>query len=92
VSAPDLAHLAPVAPYITPPPPPLAQLLREWREYRGLSMQQLADRAGISKQCVFKLEHGVHLPVISTLTAIATALDLTCSITLEPHEDSADVA
>lgn len=70
-----------------PPVPSLAQLLREWREYRGLSMQELADKAGLSKQCIFKIEHGVHVPVVTTLEAIATALDLTCSITFEPVEE-----
>ena len=87
MSDPDLSHLAPVPPYLAPPT--LSQLLRQWREYRGLSMQQLADRAGLSRQCIFKIEHGVHLPVVSTLQAIATALDLTCSITLEPNEGDA---
>ncbi|NDC58313.1 MAG: XRE family transcriptional regulator [Alphaproteobacteria bacterium] len=37
---------------------PLQWFLREWREHRGLTQEQLADRLGTSKGQVSKLETG----------------------------------
>ena len=47
-----------------------------WREYRGLSQQQLVDAASISKPCLSKIESGECTGAPGVLDAIAKALDL----------------
>jgi transcriptional regulator with XRE-family HTH domain len=49
--------------------------LREWRDYRGLSQQQLADLAGLSKPYVSEVERGLKGYTQPTLFALAKALD-----------------
>ena len=49
--------------------------VRAWREHRGLSQQQLADRAGLSRRTVTGLETGArHWPNVATVNALAAAL------------------
>ena len=49
----------------------LATNLRRLRARRGLSLQQLADRAGIAKTTLFKIESGRGNPTLDTLLALA---------------------
>lgn len=51
-----------------------ANPIKVWREYRGLTQQALAARAGISKAYLCQLETGKREGAIKTLHAIATAL------------------
>lgn len=58
----------------------LAQRIREERERAGLSLEQLADRAGISKTYLWELEQdkaGVKKPSADVLVRIAQALNIT---------------
>ncbi|WP_326731637.1 XRE family transcriptional regulator [Streptomyces phaeochromogenes] len=48
--------------------------MRVLREQRGLSLAELARRAGLAKQTLSKLEQGVGNPTVDTLFAIASAL------------------
>jgi DNA-binding XRE family transcriptional regulator len=50
--------------------------LKVWREYRGLTQEALAARAGISKAYVSQIESGKRQGAIKTLQAIARVLDL----------------
>ena len=50
--------------------------IKVWREYRGLSQQQLVDAASISKPCLSKIESGECTGDPDVLDAIAKALDL----------------
>lgn len=50
--------------------------LREWREYRALSISELADACGISRMTVSRLEHGKHAPQARTRRTLAKALQL----------------
>jgi len=52
----------------------LAGSVRRLREGRGLSLQQLADRAGIAKTTLFKIESGRGNPTLDTLLALADCL------------------
>lgn len=47
-----------------------------WREYRGLTQQQLAAQAGISKPYLSQIETGKRQGTVETLGAIARALDI----------------
>jgi DNA-binding XRE family transcriptional regulator len=50
--------------------------IRVWREYRGLTQQQLADQAGISKPYLSQLEAGKRHGGVAVLKRIAQALKL----------------
>jgi DNA-binding XRE family transcriptional regulator len=48
--------------------------LRVWREHRGLTVKQLADRAGISAPFVSQMESGRREGSVETMRRIAAAL------------------
>ncbi len=50
--------------------------IKVWREYRGLTQQQLADKAGISKPYLSQIETGKRTGTTEILSAIAKALDV----------------
>lgn len=58
----------------------LARNLRERRVAKGMSISQLARLAGVSKSTVSALEKGNGNPVIETLWALATALEVPFSV------------
>ena len=51
-------------------------LLRQWREKRGYSVRQLADRAGVSYVTVVKIENGRMSPTVALLEKLATPLEI----------------
>ncbi len=50
--------------------------IRVWREYRGLTQQQVAAEAGISKPYLSQLESGQRKGTTDVLTAVAKALNV----------------
>jgi len=48
--------------------------LREWRRRRGLTQEQLAERAGLSYKFIGEIERGTGNPTIDTLGHLADAL------------------
>lgn len=54
-----------------------------WRDYRGLTQQELADRAGISKPYLSQIESGKRQGTVETLAAIARALDVPLDVITE---------
>jgi DNA-binding XRE family transcriptional regulator len=48
--------------------------LRIWREYRGLTQQQLGDAAGVGKSYISQIEAGRKQPTVAVLQALARAL------------------
>jgi transcriptional regulator with XRE-family HTH domain len=61
-------------------PMSLAKRLRQERERAGLTLEQLADKAGISKTYLWELEHderGTKKPSADLLLRVAEALSLT---------------
>ena len=50
------------------------QLVRKFRQERGLSQKELADAIGVSQQHVAKLESGVHPVCLEMATLISGAL------------------
>jgi DNA-binding XRE family transcriptional regulator/quercetin dioxygenase-like cupin family protein len=49
--------------------------MRELRLQRGLSLQQLAERAGVSAAAIHKIERNGMVPTITTLLKLADAFD-----------------
>ena len=50
--------------------------LRVWREYRGLTIKQLAEKAQVSAPFVSQIESGQREGSVETLRKIADALDV----------------
>ena len=53
----------------------LGPKIRELRQQKGLSLQQLAERSDVSAAAIHKLERGGMVPTIATLMKLATALN-----------------
>ena len=53
----------------------VAKILRREREKRGLSMNRVAELAGLSQQMVSYVERGMRNPTLETLLRIAAAID-----------------
>ena len=53
----------------------LGQRIRDERGRRGLSLEELAARAGVSRSMLSDVERGANLPTVLVLDRIATGLD-----------------
>jgi DNA-binding XRE family transcriptional regulator len=53
-----------------------ASPLKAWREYRQMTLQTLADLAGISKPFVSQIESGKRTGSAATLSRLAKSLDI----------------
>jgi len=54
----------------------VARILRQEREKRGLSMNLVAERAGLSQQMVSYVEREMRNPTLETLLRIAAAIEI----------------
>lgn len=61
--------------------------IKVWREYRGLTQQQLADRIGISKPYLSQLETGKRTGTTEVLSTIADALNVSLEQVAEPKKE-----
>jgi transcriptional regulator with XRE-family HTH domain len=57
----------------------VARLLREERIRRGISMNRLAEKSGLSQAMVSYVERGIRNPTLDTLLRIAGALNVDLS-------------
>ena len=69
----------------------VAQRVREARERQGLRQEDLAAKAGIARPNIARLEKGTHMPTLSTLQKVASALSidmtvLTSSLAASPED------
>lgn len=53
--------------------------IKQWREYRGLTQERLADRVDLSVGAISQLESGLVAYTQPTLEAIASALSCTAA-------------
>ena len=68
---------------------PLPDNLRERRKQLGLTMQQVADQAGLSVGFISQIERGITTPSLSSLVSVARVLGLHVSDFLaQPRADS----
>lgn len=70
----------------------LATKLRQTREYRGLSLSELARRSGIGKGTVSELENGLRGARLDTLFALSTALQVPLGALLPNSADELPTA
>jgi transcriptional regulator with XRE-family HTH domain len=75
----------------TEPRQTIAAALRRERERLGVSLAELARRAGIAKSTLSQLESGTGNPSIETLWALAVALDVPFSRLVDPPSDPVQV-
>jgi ribosome-binding protein aMBF1 (putative translation factor) len=54
----------------------VSEILRDERRKRGLSMTEIAQRAGLSQQMVSYVERGLRNPTLDTMLRISDALDI----------------
>jgi len=54
----------------------VAKILRQEREKRGLSMNTVAERAGLSQQMVSYVEREMRNPTLETLLRMAAAIEV----------------
>ena len=54
----------------------VVKILRQEREKRGLSMNAIAERAGLSQQMVSYVEREMRNPTLETLLRISAALEI----------------
>lgn len=64
----------------------IARALRREREAAGLSVSELARRAGLSKATVSQLEGGTGNPSVETLWAIATTLGVPFAVFVDDEQ------
>jgi y4mF family transcriptional regulator len=66
----------------------LAASVRAWRKLRGLTQVQLADRAGVGRETVIRLERGEGAVGLETLLRILHALGVLEGLApaLDPYE------
>jgi transcriptional regulator with XRE-family HTH domain len=57
-----------------------AEKLRHLREAAGLTQTQLAEKAGMHRQGIAKLERGEREPTWATVQALADALGVSCDV------------
>jgi len=75
----------------TEPRETIAAALRRERERIGVSLAELARRAGVAKSTLSQLEAGSGNPSIETLWALAVALDVPFSRLVDPPSDPVQV-
>jgi len=71
-------------------PDPVVRLtrLRTWREYRSLTQQELADKIGLTRVALARIESGTSQPRPSTRRALAKALGIRVEELMEPPYDA----
>jgi transcriptional regulator with XRE-family HTH domain len=58
--------------------------LKAWRERRALTQQELADKIGITRVALARIESGQAQPRPRTTRALAKALDVPIDALMEP--------
>lgn len=52
-----------------------AEIVKEARRRKGLTMKQLADLSGVSQPTIWNIEHERNTPSMDTMLAIMRAMD-----------------
>jgi len=66
----------------------LGENIKKFREYKGLTQVQLAERIGVQQSYIAKLEKAVKSPTIMMVKAISKELD--CKLEDLIYEDNQD--
>lgn len=74
------------------PVPEVARAIRLWRQRRGLSQRQLAERMRVPRTYVSKIENDKATPTIASLHRMAAAMETSIVALLEPADGPAAAA
>jgi transcriptional regulator with XRE-family HTH domain len=66
--------------------PHVAYAIRQWRQRRGLSQRQLAERMHVPRTYVSKIENDKATPTLSSLDRMATAMEINLAALLSEPE------
>ncbi len=58
----------------------LAEIIKNKRKSKGLSMERLAQKASVSFKTIYNIEGGEYMPTLNVLSAICDALELEFTI------------
>lgn len=68
----------------------IAQRVREHRQRHGLTITQLAERVGLSKGMLSKIEHAQTSPSLTTVASLAVALEIPVTALFRGLEEEHD--
>lgn len=69
----------------------IAEAVKKLRDGRGWSQKELAERSGVPQKTISNIEQGVSdNPAWKTMTALAEALGVDCTVFHQPRQRSAD--
>jgi len=71
--------------------PAVATAIRRWRQRRGLSQRQLAERMHVPRTYVSKIENDKATPTIASLQRMATAMETSIAALLQTSDPAADL-
>lgn len=71
--------------------PAVATAIRRWRQRRGLSQRQLAERMHVPRTYVSKIENDKATPTIASLERMAAAMDTNIAALLTSSEPASDL-
>jgi transcriptional regulator with XRE-family HTH domain len=63
------------------------EVLRELRQARGISQEELAERAGLHRTYISQIERGIKIPTLRSLEQIAVALNTSVSTIVKRMEE-----
>ncbi len=66
---------------------PIISRLRDERLRQGMSIRELARRAGYSERTIGAMETGESAPIFSMVAVVAEVLDLRLMLTVREHAD-----
>ena len=70
---------------------PIADRLAEHRKLNGLTLEELAQRASLTKSYLSKLERGLSSPTIATVLKLAEALKVTVDQLIAPRRPESEI-
>lgn len=70
----------------------LSTRIKSWRQARGLSQLQLAEKAGFARSTLSKIENGLLSPTFEILLKLAQGFDMPITGLLQPEQDKPALA
>jgi transcriptional regulator with XRE-family HTH domain len=61
--------------------------VKEWRDKRGFTQEELATKSEVTQGMIYKIEKGLTVPSIPVVQRIAAALNIPVSLLIEPNID-----
>lgn len=58
------------------------------RKSRGITQQEMADRTGMKRTNIVRIENGKNIPTIEVLVKLASALDMELQVSLTRRNDN----